>query len=142
MFGRLLILALEMQFQRLKQQQMMKQGGYRQFPVNQNQQVAENRARNGVNGSLMNLPNSSWPTLQQSQSQQQQPNTGSGMRAVFLGNPGPKRECAGTGVFLPRRIGTQTETRKKPGNIFFPCYSLILRFNFRCIVKCILIYPR
>lgn len=103
------------QFQRLKQQQMMKQGGYRQFPVNQNQQVAENRARNGVNGSLMNLPNSSWPTLQQSQSQQQQPNTGSGMRAVFLGNPGPKRECVGTGVFLPRRIGTQTETRKKPG---------------------------
>ncbi|XP_009596622.1 uncharacterized protein LOC107810532 [Nicotiana tabacum] len=102
------------QFQRLKQQQMMKQGGYRQFPVNQNQQqVAENRAGNGVKGSLMNLPNSAWPTLQQSQ--QQQPNTGSGMRAVFLGNPGPKRECAGTGVFLPRRIGTQTETRKKPG---------------------------
>ncbi|CAN4106039.1 unnamed protein product [Withania somnifera] len=107
------------QFQRLKQQLMMKQGqgGYRQFSLNQNhQQMAENRARNGVKGAL-NLPNSAWPTLQQSQQQQQQPqpNHGSGMRAVFLGNPGPKRECAGTGVFLPRRVGTQTETRKKPG---------------------------
>lgn len=108
------------QFQRLKQQQMIKQGqgGYRQFPLNQShQQMAENRARNGVKGAL-NLPNSAWPTLQQSQQQQQQqsqPNHGSGMRAVFLGNPGPKRECAGTGVFLPRRVGTQTETRKKPG---------------------------
>lgn len=112
------------QFQRLKQQQMIKQvqgqgvlgngkGGFRQFPLNQShQQMSENRARNGVQGTL-NLPNSAWPTLQQSQ--QQQPNSGSGMRAVFLGNPGPKRECAGTGVFLPRRVGTQTETRKKPG---------------------------
>ncbi|XP_055812539.1 uncharacterized protein LOC129882317 [Solanum dulcamara] len=116
------------QFQRLKQQQMVKQvqgqgvlgngkGGFRQFPLNQShQQLAENRARNGVKGTL-NLPNSAWPTLQQSQQlqQQQQPHSGSGMRAVFLGNPGPKRECAGTGVFLPRRVGTQTETRKKPG---------------------------
>ncbi|XP_049407150.1 uncharacterized protein LOC125870697 [Solanum stenotomum] len=112
------------QFQRLKQQQMIKQvqgqgvlgngkGGFRQIPLNQShQQMTENRARNGVQGTL-NLPNSAWPTLQQSQ--QQQPNSGSGMRAVFLGNPGPKRECAGTGVFLPRRVGTQTETRKKPG---------------------------
>lgn len=115
------------QFQRLKQQQMIKQvqeqavlgnvkGGFRQFPLNQsNQQMAENRVRNGVKGTL-NLPISAWPTLQQSQKQQQQqPNSGSGMRAVFLGNPVPKRDRAGTGVFLPRRVGTQTETRKKPG---------------------------
>ncbi|KAM3340725.1 putative protein isoform X1 [Capsicum galapagoense] len=107
------------QFQRLKQQQMIKQGqgGYRQFSLNQShQQMLENRARNGVKGAL-NLPNSAWPTLQQStQQQHQQPHHGSGMRAVFLGNPGgPKRECAGTGVFLPRRVGTQTESRKKPG---------------------------
>ncbi|XP_060202142.1 uncharacterized protein LOC132630589 [Lycium barbarum] len=103
------------QFQRLKQQQqmMMKQGvlgngkgGFRQFPLNQNhQQMARN-------GGTLNLPNSAWPTLQQSQ---QQPNPGSGTRAVFLGNTGPKRECAGTGVFLPRRVGTQPENRKKPG---------------------------
>lgn len=112
------------QFQRLKQQQMIKQGqgvlgngkaGFSQFSLNQNhQQIFENRTRNGAKGTL-NLPNSAWPTLQQSQQLQPQPNAGSGMRGVFLGNPGPKRECAGTGVFLPRRVGTQTETRKKPG---------------------------
>lgn len=40
----------------------------------------------------------------------------SGMRAVFLGAPGGKRECAGTGVFLPRQqSGTVSENRKKPG---------------------------
>ncbi|XP_023545028.1 uncharacterized protein LOC111804453 [Cucurbita pepo subsp. pepo] len=39
----------------------------------------------------------------------------SGMRAVFLGAPGGKRECAGTGVFLPRQqSGTVSENRKKP----------------------------
>ncbi|MQL83075.1 hypothetical protein Taro_015559 [Colocasia esculenta] len=38
---------------------------------------------------------------------------GSGMRAVFLG-PGSRRETCGTGVFLPRRVGTPTEPRKKP----------------------------
>lgn len=60
-----------------------------------------------------------WPTLQQSQQQQQQqqqqPN-GSGMRAVFLGDTGAKKERTGTGVFLPRRVGTNpAENRKKPG---------------------------
>lgn len=103
------------------------QGGYRQFSLNQShQQMLENRARNGVKGAL-NLPNSAWPTLQQStQQQHQQPHHGSGMRAVFLGNPGgPKRECAGTGVFLPRRVGTQTESRKKPG-------KFILHFCVSC----------
>lgn len=37
------------------------------------------------------------------------------MRAVFLG--APKKECAGTGVFLPRRVNTLPETRKKPGAV-------------------------
>lgn len=106
------------QFQRLKQQQIMKQGqgvlgsgktGFGQYPLNQNhQQLAQRRGQNGaarpVNSSI-----SGWPMLLQQQQH------GSGMRAVFLGNPDPKRECAGTGVFLPRRIGTQNETRKKPG---------------------------
>ncbi|EHA8589497.1 hypothetical protein COCNU_scaffold010294G000070 [Cocos nucifera] len=36
------------------------------------------------------------------------------MRAVFLTGAGAKRESAGTGVFLPRRVGTPTESRKKP----------------------------
>ncbi|XP_022151566.1 uncharacterized protein LOC111019479 [Momordica charantia] len=42
------------------------------------------------------------------------PPNGSGMRAVFLGVPGGKRECAGTGVFLPRQVGAVSESRKKP----------------------------
>ncbi|MFS7977905.1 hypothetical protein Hanom_Chr10g00909481 [Helianthus anomalus] len=58
----------------------------------------------------MKAPLAAWPTLQQSQ-----PPSGSGMRAVFLGNPNPKRECIGTGVFLPRQVGAPTESRKKRG---------------------------
>lgn len=147
LFGRFIdFFFVEMQFQRLKQQQMIKQvqgqgvlgngkGGFRQFPLNQShQQMTENRARNGT----LNLPNSAWPTLQQSQQQQQhQPNSGSAMRAVFLGNPGPKRECAGTGVFLPRRVGTQTETRKKPGIYlflaFFVKFTLFMLLGFHLL---------
>lgn len=56
------------------------------------------------------------------QTQQQQPQPGSGMRAVFLAGPGARRESAGTGVFLPRRVGTPTESLKKPGNN--PCIPL------------------
>ncbi|KAK3037480.1 hypothetical protein RJ639_031974 [Escallonia herrerae] len=97
-------------FQQLKQQQLMKQ--QRQFQQNQAQHMAQSKARSN-NARPLALPQSAWPTLQQSQQQQQQP--GSGMRAVFLGNPATKRECAGTGVFLPRRTGAPTETRKKPG---------------------------
>nr|DAD17881.1 TPA_asm: hypothetical protein HUJ06_019344 [Nelumbo nucifera] len=36
------------------------------------------------------------------------------MKAVFLGGSGTRRECCGTGVFLPRRIGSPAESRKKP----------------------------
>ncbi|THG16016.1 uncharacterized protein LOC114304334 [Camellia sinensis] len=93
------------QFQQLKQQQMMKQ------QQNQSHLMAQNRARN--TGRHVGLSPSAWPTLQQSLPPQQQPS--SGMRAVFLGNTGSKRECTGTGVFLPRPIGSPTETRKKSG---------------------------
>ncbi|KAL3697400.1 hypothetical protein R1sor_011476 [Riccia sorocarpa] len=41
-------------------------------------------------------------------------NGGSGMRAVFLGNPGSSRESAGTGVFLPRCVGGASDYRRKP----------------------------
>uniref|UniRef100_A0A5B7A8E9 Uncharacterized protein n=1 Tax=Davidia involucrata TaxID=16924 RepID=A0A5B7A8E9_DAVIN len=112
-------------FQQLKQQQMMKQQGSviwgqskgtGQYQPQQTHQMVQNRVKNsGVRPPGLSL--SAWPTLQQSQQQQQQqqqPQPGSGMRAVFLGNPASKKECAGTGVFLPRRIGNPTETRKKP----------------------------
>ncbi|XP_038903110.1 uncharacterized protein LOC120089787 [Benincasa hispida] len=42
------------------------------------------------------------------------PPQGSGMRTLFLGTQGGKRECAGTGVFLPRHTTTQSEQRRKP----------------------------
>lgn len=46
-------------------------------------------------------------------SSQQQAMNGSGMRAVFLGVPG-SRESGGTGVFLPRRIGSGPDLKRKP----------------------------
>ncbi|CAA2964605.1 Hypothetical predicted protein [Olea europaea subsp. europaea] len=103
------------QFQQLKQQQMMKQeqhgsgiwgqgvGGY---PL----MVPNVRRNEGERPQPQDLSMAAWPTLQQSQ---RHPRTG--MRAMFLGDPGTKRERAGTGVFLPRRSGTPTENRKKPG---------------------------
>nr|DAD17972.1 TPA_asm: hypothetical protein HUJ06_019435 [Nelumbo nucifera] len=36
------------------------------------------------------------------------------MSAVFLGGSGTRRECSGTSVFLPRRMGSPVESRKKP----------------------------
>lgn len=86
----------------------------------------QNRGRNitSVGRGPLGLSASAWPPLQnithpqpqpQQQLQQQNSHGVSGMRAVFLGNPGGKRECAGTGVFLPRQIGTRTESRKKQG---------------------------
>ncbi|XP_019198138.1 PREDICTED: uncharacterized protein LOC109191910 isoform X2 [Ipomoea nil] len=102
------------QFQRLKQLQMVKnqQGG----SIGPYQAVNQSRIAKNGGGGVGFRPPSAWPTLQQSQ-QQQLP--GSGMRAVFLGNPagggGAKRECSGTGVFIPRRTGNPSESRKKPG---------------------------
>ena len=99
----------------MKQQQAMKQQQQaNNLRWGQQQQMGyQNRGRTVNNGRPLGLSQSAWPTLQQSQQPQQQ--AGSGMRAVFLGNPGAKRECSGTGVFLPRRVGTATETLKRPG---------------------------
>lgn len=132
------------QFQQLKQQQqqqqMMKQqqgssvwGGPQQQtqskPNGLYQVGGMNRLTrsNSNNGRSLGLSPSAWPPLQHAATPQQQ--NGSGMRAVFLGAPSAKRECAGTGVFLPRRINTPTEPRKKSGEyIFFPFCS-----NFKSI---------
>ena len=84
----------------------------------QRQQVQSRTRNNVVRGRPLGFAQSSWPPLQvQSQQQQPQQNSGSGMRAVFLGGSGSvKRECAGTGVFLPRIYGNNPpEPRKKSG---------------------------
>ncbi|XVE99680.1 hypothetical protein REPUB_Repub03eG0221100 [Reevesia pubescens] len=91
-----------------------------QFQQQQHQQIQSRARNNVVGGRPLGLPKSSWPPLQVQSQQQQQPqpvNSGSGMRAVFLGGSGSvKRECAGTGVFLPRRYGNNpSEPRKKSG---------------------------
>jgi len=70
---------------------------------------------NGRNARPLGLSASAWPSLQHAKPQNQ--HYGSGMRAVFLGNPTGRRECAGTGVFLPRRVDSPAEPRKKPGEI-------------------------
>lgn len=90
----------------------------------QQQILSRVRNNNVAGGRPLGLPQSSWPPLQvQSQQHRQhqaQQNTVSGMRAVFLdGSASVKRECAGTGVFLPRRYGSNNhnthDPRKKSG---------------------------
>ena len=86
----------------------------------QPQQVIQNRGNSnevGINRSNrpLGLSLSAWPPLQAQQQQQQPQQGGSGMRVVFLGTHGSRKECAGTGVFLPRRVGNPPEMRKKSG---------------------------
>lgn len=93
------------QFQQLKRDQMIKHhlsaawGG-------------ENRAAR--NNRSMGVSPFTWPPPQRRQQ-------GSGMRALFLNSSGTRRESAGTGVFLPRRVGAHNDTRKKPA-----CSSVLL----------------
>ncbi|XP_058739699.1 uncharacterized protein LOC131611881 isoform X1 [Vicia villosa] len=126
------------QLQMLRQQQIAKQqnsmwGGVQNqcggvFEQRQTNPIVDansvDRMRNTNTGAL-GLSSSAWPTLQNAKQQQvynpakqqSQINNqqfGSGMRAVFLGNGSGRRESAGTGVFLPRRVDRPAESRKKP----------------------------
>lgn len=102
------------------------------------------RMRNTNTGSL-GLSSSAWPTLQHAKQQQfynpakqqSQINNqqfGSGMRAVFLGNGSGRRESAGTGVFLPRRVDRPAESRKKPGECFFYVFLSVFKLK-SCFVR-------
>ncbi|KAL8167927.1 hypothetical protein V2J09_009426 [Rumex salicifolius] len=99
------------QFQQLWSQEMM---------MKQQNQVISN-GRSNINNRPLGLSTSAWPPLKHPTNRQmpavatQNHLPGSGMRAVFLGNPGSKRESTGTGVFLPRRVNP-TETRKNTTN--------------------------
>jgi hypothetical protein len=109
---------LPSQFNALKQQQMLKH--------QQQQELAaataaawgtricgpKRTAGPGFVAAPHALNPSAWPPLQKAQ---QPAPCAAGMRAVFLTPPGAKRECTGTGVFIPRQAGAPTEPRKKPG---------------------------
>lgn len=88
-----------------------------QFHQHQHQQVQSRgrdvRYEDGRCGRPLGLPQSAWPPLQVHP--QNQHSSSAGMRAVFLGGSGVKRECAGTGVFLPRRYGNPPDPKKKSG---------------------------
>lgn len=93
---------LQYQKAQLRQQQILKQ--------QKQPQMFQNIAAN--TGDFL-MSSSAWPPLQHNQTQRLKQTSGSGMRAVFLGNPNSRRESTGTGVFLPRRVGTTTEPPKK-----------------------------
>ncbi|XP_056170231.1 uncharacterized protein LOC115690812 isoform X3 [Syzygium oleosum] len=126
-----------MLFDQLKQQQQRDSGAWGSQPkaTQQQQRMVVHQVardddaivfnRNGGGRTTLGLSPSAWPSLQQSQRPPQQQSgrlqhhqlqNGTGMRTVLLGTPpaAAKRECAGTGVFLPRRAGSQPEPRKKP----------------------------
>lgn len=108
---------------------MMKNGVWGQEKIDY---PFQNGKLNGEIGRPQGLSTAAWPTLQQSQQQQPQPQPGSGMRAVFLGEPAAKKERTGTGVFLPRRFGANsTETLKKPGHLLTPfqCFLFVVICN-------------
>ncbi|KAE8678557.1 Adenine nucleotide alpha hydrolases-like superfamily protein isoform 1 [Hibiscus syriacus] len=96
------------QFQQVQQNQLMKQNNPGVWGGKKQRHQQHLVHQNNTNRPPGLFP-SAWPPLQQ---QQPQPPKESGMRAVFLDSSTGKRECAGTGVFLPRRNGT-AEPRKK-----------------------------
>ena len=56
-------------------------------------------------GAPLGLNSSARPQLQAA--------SAAGMRTIFLTPPGAKRECIGTGVFIPRQAGAPAEPKKK-----------------------------
>ena len=94
-------ICLLVQFQQLKQQQLMK---HRRQLVPQNRGV---RVNGNKNVGPVDLSSSAWSN--------QFPRRDV-MRAVFIGDHTGKRGSTGTGVFLPRSVNhtSRTETREKP----------------------------
>ncbi|KAF5453618.1 hypothetical protein F2P56_028511 [Juglans regia] len=86
-----------------------------QDPEQIHSRVRNTEFKSGRCGRPLSVPQSAWPSLH-SQPQKQPPShSGSSMRSVFRGGSGVKRDCAGTGVFLPRRYSSAPDIRKKTG---------------------------
>lgn len=116
--------SLSLQIQQMKQHQMLKNRAYAQAMDFQVQRERKNVGDDIAQG--LSMP--AWPT-----SQPPHQKSGSGMRAVFLGESAVKKERTGTGVFIPQRFGSfPPENRKKPGttfiqsNHFSPVYLLCI----------------
>lgn len=71
---------------------------------------------------------------QQQQQRQSNQQAGSNMRAVFLNSTGSRNGSCGTGVFLPRGIGTPCQSRKTQGSkkvtLFLVIFIFIFNFCF------------
>ncbi|XP_077216613.1 uncharacterized protein LOC143851155 isoform X2 [Tasmannia lanceolata] len=93
-----------------KQQQMVKNQQQGSGVWGRQGKVRGGGFGNGRCGRPLGVASSAWPPLQN----QNQVGSGSGMRALFLGGSGSRKESAGTGFFLPRRVGNPTDVRKKP----------------------------
>lgn len=113
----------------------MKQQGYIMWNRQAEQQLLQNRRNRGGfesgsfleserrRGQVLGGPGQSVGWENQTQFSR------SNMKTPFLGGGGGKRECAGTGVFLPRRYGcyngnTPTDSRKKTGTDNILCFPI------------------
>ena len=122
---------LPLQFNALKQQQMLKHQREQELAAAAaaawGARICGPKRTTGYCAAPPALNPSAWPPLQKPQ---QPPASAAGMRALFLAPPGAKRECAGTGVFIPRQAGAPAEPKKKPGKrtprpepVCFPVHS-------------------
>lgn len=125
---------LVLQFQHVRQDQMLKTQRaasiwLKQQQVKEGWSTQQNRhehpiqARgrsdgfeNGRCGRPLFVPQSAWPSIQAPQQSQQPRQNGLGRRPVLPGGSGARRECNGTGVFLPRRYSSAPDIRKKTSN--------------------------
>ncbi|OEL18056.1 hypothetical protein BAE44_0020925 [Dichanthelium oligosanthes] len=103
------------QFNALKQQQMLKHQREQELAVATaaawGTRICGPKRPTGFCAAPHALNPSAWPPLQKPQ---QPTASAAGMCAVFLTAPGAKRECTGTGVFIPRQAGAPAEPKKKP----------------------------
>lgn len=77
---------------------------------NNSSNKSNNKSTTNNNNRPLGLPLSAWPPLQAQAQAQAQAHPMPPTPPMFVG---PKRECTGTGVFLPRRVTTPNEPRKK-----------------------------